>query len=60
MNLSHIQSRMAEICPSAGVFGMADYSGWNNRALEDRLLDLSNEASAIRATAERQNRDLTE
>ncbi|MVF25084.1 phage major capsid protein, partial [Methylocaldum sp. BRCS4] len=42
------------------VFGMADYSGWNNRALEDRLLDLSNEASAIRATAERQNRDLTE
>ncbi len=60
MNLSHIQARMREICPSAGVFGMADYSGWNNRALEDRLLDLSNEASAIRATAERQNRDLTE
>ncbi|WP_434112976.1 phage major capsid protein [Methylocaldum sp. GT1TLB] len=60
MNLSHIQARMREICPVAGVFGMADYSGWNNRALEDRLLDLSNEASAIRATAERQNRDLTE
>ncbi|MVF24936.1 hypothetical protein EVC37_25565, partial [Methylocaldum sp. BRCS4] len=60
MSLSPIQARMREICPVAGVFGMADYSGWNNRALEDRLLDLSNEASAIRATAERQNRDLTE
>jgi HK97 family phage major capsid protein len=59
-SLAGIQRRMLEICPVAGVFGMADYSGWNNRALEDRLLDLSNEASAIRATAERQNRDLTE
>lgn len=37
-----------------------NYADWNNRALEDRLLDLSNEASAIRATAERQGRDLTE
>lgn len=60
MNLSHIQSRMAEICPVAVVGNAPNYSRWNAESLQDRLIDLNDQANAIRSQAQREGRDLTE
>ena len=60
MNLSHIQSRMAEICPVTVVGNAPNYSRWNDESLQDRLIDLNDKANAIRSQAQREGRDLTE